>query len=293
MQKSLLKKSLGIIIAALIFTSCSHAPVEQYSTFNEYLPTSSETQPQQIEQTLPQGSACESAETSKNETDVWDVSNVDVSYVAKDKKLMAFTFDDAPARTLENILAVFAAFNETHPNCPATATIFFNGGRFNQQTKHLLYAACALGFELGNHTHSHLDLTMLSEREIEYEISATDALLSEIDHSPLHLLRAPFGKTNELIKSLAKTPIIDWNVDTLDWTGIDENKIYEQVFSNRQDGSIVLMHDGYQATVSALKRLLPDLEKEGYQIVSVSALAKAHNCNLRRGRVYIRARQQT
>jgi peptidoglycan/xylan/chitin deacetylase (PgdA/CDA1 family) len=253
------------------------------------MPPSSEESPKKLEEEI----TSHSRETSSSEsTDIWDLSEVDISYVDPSKKLIAFTFDDAPSRTLENILTVFAAFNETHPNCRASATIFFNGGRCDNHSRHLLYTASALGFELGNHTQSHFDLTTLNRAEIEREIAQTDELLFEIDRKSTHLLRAPFGKTNELVKSLAKTPIIDWTIDTLDWTGIDENTIYEQVFSLKQNGSIVLMHDGYTATVSALKRLLPDLANNGYQVVSVSVLAKAHNCTLRRGRTYIRARKQ-
>ena len=57
-------------------------------------------------------------------------------------------------------------------------------------------------------------------------------------------------------------------------------------------GGIVLMHDGYTATVEALKRLLPDLKAKGYQVVSVSALAKAHNVPLKIGSEYIRLRKR-
>ena len=64
------------------------------------------------------------------------------------------------------------------------------------------------------------------------------------------------------------------------------------VLEKKFSGAIVLMHDGYPATVEALKRLLPDLKKDGYQVVSVSAMAKAHGCTLRNGKEYIRARKQ-
>ena len=47
------------------------------------------------------------------------------------------------------------------------------------------------------------------------------------------------------------------------------------------------MHDGYAHTVDALKRLLPDLYNEGYQVVSVSQMAKMHGCTLKNGKVYI------
>ena len=149
-----------------------------------------------------------------------------------------------------------------------------------------------MGFELGNHTHSHFDLTSLSELELNEEIDATDRILEKIDGKSRHLLRAPFGKINEEVKEVSSVPLIDWTIDTLDWTGIPEEDIFEKVFANKQDGHIVLMHDGNQATVDALKRLLPVLKEEGYQVVSVSQLAKAHGCVLKRGKVYIRARKQ-
>lgn len=223
------------------------------------------------------------------QTDEWDVSDVDISHINANRKLIAFTFDDAPARTIENIFAVFANFNEEYPDQKASATLFLNGGRFDAQTPHLLATACALGFELGNHTTSHFDLTTLNEEEIRNEINRTDALLQKADGKARHLLRAPFGRVNERVKACAYAPIINWTIDTLDWTGITADEIYERVFSRRFSGAIVLMHDGYTPTVSALKRLLPDLAADGYQVVSVSQLIKAHGCTFKRGGEYIRA----
>lgn len=223
---------------------------------------------------------------------VWNLADVDVSGVCPDRKLIAFTFDDAPSKTLENIFAVYADYNENHPDAPAFATVFFNSKLFNDQTPHLLAAALALGFELGNHTHSHCDLTALDEEDIRKEIDATDAALCKIDGKERHLLRAPFGKINATVRKVAPTPLIDWTIDTLDWSGVSADEIYHSVFDERFSGAIVLMHDGYAHTVDALKRLLPDLYADGYQVVGVSQLAKTHNCTLEQGKVYIRARQQ-
>lgn len=223
---------------------------------------------------------------------VWDLSDVDLSEIDPNRKLISFTFDDVPARTLENILAVFASFNEENPDCKASATLFCNGYLFDALTPQTLTAACALGFELGNHTHSHLNLTVLDEATLKEEIDRTDALLYKVDGKPRHLLRAPFGKTNDFVKSQAPVPLIDWTIDTLDWTGVSEDTIYRTVFENRFPGAIALMHDGYKHTVDALKRLLPDLKADGYQVVSVSKMAKMHGCTLKKGSTYIRARKQ-
>lgn len=276
-------KPVQLIPALLIFiiSSCGATNPPQLKSLED---------PPQAEP-FPLESSYESAQTEEN-LDYWSVEDVDVSEIDSKRKLISFTFDDAPARTLENILAVFAAFNEKNSDCKASGTIFFNGSRFSEESAHLLYSACALGFELGNHTHSHYNLTSLERETLLAEIDEADKLLARIDGKQRHLLRAPFGATNELVKACAKTPIIDWTIDTLDWTGADEKAIYDRVFQGRFSGAIVLMHDGYESTVSALKRLLPDLKTDGYQVVSVSKMLKVHGCNFRNGSVYIRARKQ-
>ena len=210
----------------------------------------------------------------------------------KKRKLIALTFDDAPLKTLENILAVFASYNEQNPDCPATATVFFNGKNLTSTQLPLLQTAYAMGFELGNHTATHANLNTLTPMQIKKEIDAVDEILCKIDNQPHHLFRAPFGLVNADVKQAVHTPIIDWTIDTRDWTGVSEEEIYQSVFEGRFSGGIVLMHDGYQSTVNALKRLLPDLKTDGYQVVSVSALAKAHGCTLYNGKEYIRARKR-
>ena len=234
----------------------------------------------------------ETTPLEKPDNEFWDLSDVDVSKIDTTRKLISFTFDDSPSKTLENIFAVFADFNEHYSDCPASATVFFNGGRFQEHTTHLLHTALTLGFELGNHTHHHLDLTSLDEQTLRYEIDATDELLCQADRKQRHLLRAPYGKTNALVKSVADVPLLSWNIDTLDWTGADAQRIYESVTESLSDGAIILMHDGYPQTVDALKRLLPDLYEQGYQVVSLSQLAKAHDCAMRKGGEYIRLRKQ-
>lgn len=280
-----------MVASTVIFSAC-HAPQPgkgsgQVSNENnsERLDSSVQPNPAPV---LPQKN-----ETVPTPSYVWDVSKTDVSKVDPSRKLIAFTFDDAPSKTMENIFAVYANYNDHNPDCIASATVFFNGGLMDTQSQHHLYVACALGFELGNHTHTHADLTTLTTQQITDEIQRTDKILEKADGKPYHLLRAPFGRTNESVKTCAFTPLIDWTIDTLDWTGVSADEIFESVFSQRFSGAIVLMHDGYENTVEALKKLLPALKEDGYQVVNVSQLSKLQNCPLKRGNVYIRARKRS
>ena len=221
----------------------------------------------------------------------WDVSDIDISYVSRERKLIAFTFDDAPSHELENLLAVFASYNEANPDCKATATVFCNGYFFDKQNAHTLNAALTMGWELGNHSYSHPDLTTLDEDTLQKEIAKTDELLSKFDGKRVHLFRPPYGRFDEKVRATCPAPIINWTIDTLDWSGTSTEEIVEQVLSQKADGSIVLMHDNCPNTVDALKILLPKLKEEGYQAVSVSTLAKMHERTLKPHGVYIRVRK--
>lgn len=225
------------------------------------------------------------------EQNVWDVSNVDISTIDKTRKFVALTFDDAPQSMLENLLAVFANFNQIHPNCPSTATVFCNGRLIHNENKHTLSAACAMGWELGNHAFSHTDLTTLSAQEKWREISDTDALLQTIDGNALHLFRPPFGKIEREWKELLPVPIVNWTIDTLDWTGKTSEEIQQSVLQNIFDGAIVLLHDSKQNTVDAVKELLPKLYENGYQAITLSAMAKVHGVSMKNGAEYIRLRK--
>ena len=251
-----------------------HDPIQEESSFSSVLPT----QP-----------SLELPDTPRADG-YWDVSDVDISHIAPNRKLLALTFDDAPSSTLEEIVAVFLRHNEQHPDAPASATVFYNGGNIYPSSFPAIEAANTLGFEMGNHTHNHRNLAALTTAEIQREIDETDKLLQRFDGKERHLLRAPYGRLNDNVRASANAPIIDWFVDTADWTGVSAESIYNTVWENKGDGVIVLMHDGYPNTVDALKRLLGDLYEAGYQAVSVSQMAKAHGCHLKIGGVYTRAR---
>ena len=280
---------LARILSVCVCISFCCTACQKHDTNSLQAPSSADA-PSAVQPTAPTAPAPTSP-TAPTPSEVWDIRDIPNDYVCAGKKYIAFTFDDAPASTLDAIIGVFLSYNQTHPDCQATASLFCNGVRMNTYSVQTLQTAHLIGFEMGNHTHSHADLTKLSADELQTEIDRTDRLLQKIDDKSRHLLRAPFGCLNETVRAVASTPIISWTIDTKDWTGIAADSIYQSVWENRFDGAIVLMHDGYEHTVQALERLLPDLYADGYQVLSVSALSKANACPLKTGNVYIRARK--
>ena len=93
-----------------------------------------------------------------------------------------------------------------------------------------------------------------------------------------HLLRPPYGATSKSVRKACKTAevaSIRWSVDTLDWKTRNANKIIKTVKDEVKNGSIVLFHDRLDATVEALKELIPWLIDQGYDIVTVTELLES------------------
>lgn len=227
-----------------------------------------------------------SSETIYDEYDDADFPIIRPAY-----KRIAITFDDSPASTLERLISVFASFNEENPDCPAFATLFCNGIRIQGGALHTLTSAYTIGWELGNHGYTHRDFNQFSFAETQTELEKTDKLLAKIDGKTRHLFRPPFGNLNKDTQTCLQTPIVYWTIDTLDWTGKSTEEIQHKVLNDVFDGAIVLMHDGYENTVQAVKSLLPALKERGYQCLTISQMATAQGQTLRNGNGYIRIRK--
>ena len=236
----------------------------------------------------------ETGETDKtSESDdhavLWDVSDTDVSHIGKNHRLIAFTFDDGPTEKTDDLLDVFEEFNIKNPDFTAHATLFTIGSALTAQNADVLKRAVKMDFELGNHTYTHTNLTTLPDEKIIEELRLTDEKLKNIDDKPVHPVRPAGGHADDRVLSLYQTIFINWTV-TLGAQDYEptttENDIYNMVMTNVLDGGIVLMHQGYDKTVAAVKRLLPDLKAIGFQVVSVSELIRYYDVKAETGKLY-------
>lgn len=100
------------------------------------------------------------------------------------------------------------------------------------------------------------------------------------------MLRPPYGAIGGVMHEKVKMPMILWNIDTLDWKTRNAQKTIETVMNNVGDGDIVLMHDIHTESVDAALKLIPKLEKEGYQLVTISEMAEAKGQKLENGVKY-------
>ena len=202
--------------------------------------------------------------------------------VDKDKPMIAFTFDDGPNYNTSKVIDIFNKYN-------VKATFFLLGSNIKGH-EDIVKKMNSSGMEIGNHTYSHRLLTRLKKEEIKEEFEKTNKLVFEIISKYPSLTRPSYGSTSSTIRSVIETPIIIWDIDTLDWKYHNSKRIYNKVIDKVRDGDIILMHDIYSATSNSLEMIIPKLLDEGYQLVTVSELFYYKNIELKPKNVYGLAR---
>lgn len=180
---------------------------------------------------------------------------------------VALTFDDGPGPYTERLLDELDAGH-------ATAT-FFLVGEQAQTYEAEVRRESSEGFEIGNHTWDHKDLTTLSPADATAEISRTADLIEQLTGTRPALLRPPYGAHNPAVDALVGSPEILWSVDTIDWRDRDATIVETRAVLGAKPGAIILMHDIHPTTVDAVPTIIQSLREAGYTFVTVSTLLAA------------------
>ncbi len=196
------------------------------------------------------------------------------------RAMVALTFDDGPNPSSSNrILDTLQKYN--------SVATFFELGRLVNSYPDVVKREEALGCEVGSHTHTHPNLNNLSAEAIQGELANSKAAFTNALGHDVSLIRPPYGNANDFVKSQLPYPIINWNVDTLDWKSRNKDAILAEVRKiGNLDGKIILMHSIYETTADAVEVLVPELINQGYQLVTVSELAYYKGATLSPGQKY-------
>ena len=202
--------------------------------------------------------------------------------IDKSKKMIALTFDDGPNYNTSKVIDVLNKYD-------IKATFFVLGSRAINN-KDILKKMADSGMEIGNHTYNHLLLTKYDENKIRSEIDDTSEVIYSATKKRPKLLRPSYGSVNNKIKKVANMPIIIWDIDTLDWKYHNSKRITSRVVNKVRDGDIILMHDIYSASLNALSNIIPILQDNGYEFVTIDELFYYKGISLENGKVYGYAR---
>lgn len=191
---------------------------------------------------------------------------------------VALTFDDGPDPAwTPQILKILRERG-------IKATFFMVGGEMEDHPD-LVDRVVADGHEIGNHSYTHPNLARVSDARITLELNATQRLLESLTGRSTTLFRPPYNADSRpadpeelrpirVAQSLGYSTILE-NIDPRDWQTSDPAEILQRVIDQREQGNIILLHDGggdRHATVAALPQIIDYLTERGDQIVPVSEL---------------------
>ncbi|EXI81787.1 MAG: Poly-beta-1,6-N-acetyl-D-glucosamine synthase [Candidatus Accumulibacter appositus] len=196
------------------------------------------------------------------------------------ERKIVLTFDDGPDPRFTPL--VLDALRDA--GVPAT---FFIIGANGQNHPDLLRRAVNEGHELGNHTFTHPNISSISLKQLELELSATQHLLaSEVGRHSL-LFRSPYAVDAEPETIDQVRPVefaaqqgyvnVGMQIDPDDWKRPGTDEIVKRVVdaAERGEGNIVLLHDSggdRTQTVAAIPRIAEALRKQGFEFVTVAQL---------------------
>lgn len=194
--------------------------------------------------------------------------------VARQEKKVAFTMNCAwEAEDIDSILDTLAKYKVN--------ITFFIVGDFANRYPEAVKKIAEAGHEIGNHSNTHPHVNQLSIEKNREEIEKCSKIIENITGKGTTLYRGPYGEYNDTVIKAAKSLghiAIQWNIDTLDYSGLTGEQMWKRIKEKLTPGSIILSHSGTKHTADSLDMLLHQIiEENGYQVVTVSQLIYQEN----------------
>jgi len=198
------------------------------------------------------------------------------------KKSIYLTFDDGPNEIYTpKILDILDEFG--------VKATFFVVGKNAERCPQIVKRIHRKGHDIGNHTYSHPGSPLLKARKrrfIKKEIVKTDRVIENITGERPVLFRPPLAFwdiSSGFLKCQTKESghlYIGWSLSTMDWLGnqfVIKKKYLQQP---KNDGDIVLLHDGSEnalvkrrwATVKMLPEIIRDCRDNSLQPLPLTSL---------------------
>ena len=177
------------------------------------------------------------------------------------------TFDDGPREP--HTAQVLDALEKY-----GARAMFFVVGSKAARHPDIIATMAAAGHGVGNHAWQHERLTELSRKDFDSTVSRTQ---EQIGAYATRCLRPPYGDANANTRawtaSLGLQEVM-WTVNPRDHAGPGVDKLVSRL-SEVSNGSVVLLHDsGNSATIEAVRVMLDQWARRGYQFRPVCEPSK-------------------
>jgi len=186
-------------------------------------------------------------------------------------KLVALTFDGGSGYAWR---AIMAQLTRLH----AKGTFFCTGVSLDHYPQ-VAREAIAEGMTIGNHSYDHPDFTSIGyERARRELLDNAQSWWKACGAIPAPFFRPPYGSYNATTLKAAGSVgypfVVDWDVDTGDWTGLRPAEIARRVIAGARPGSIICMHTLWN-TEKAIAAMVKGLRAKGLEPVGLDRLFRA------------------
>lgn len=195
--------------------------------------------------------------------------------------IVCLTFDDGPKLWVEKQESSSVKIVDLLYKYDANGTFFLVGDTLENrdiwadyQVYTFLKKSINNGNEYGSHMQTHLyNLSELSDENALAEINGPIKYMKEFMNYEMKIFRPVEGVMTDFSKANSPVPAILWDIDSEDWDSDSVDEIYNQVMKyDIETGDIILFHDIYMESYEALERIIPQLIKQGCQLVTISDL---------------------
>ncbi len=136
------------------------------------------------------------------------------------------------------------------------------------------------GTKYGSHSDTHPHVNNLSYEKNVEQLEKCNEKLEKIIGKKTNLYRSPYGEYNDIVIKSATDKnyyTIQWNLDTLDYSGITGEEMWKRLDKKIKAGDIILSHNGTKHTADSLDMIIKNIKQKGLEIVKVSDLIYKEN----------------
>lgn len=193
--------------------------------------------------------------------------------VQTEEKKVAFTMNCA--WNADDIDSILETLNNNN-----TKITFFMVGDWIEKYPEAVKKIYESGNEIASHSDTHPHVNNLSYDENIEEIEKSNDKIEKETGSRTKIYRAPYGEYNDTVIKAAQDKgyfCIQWNLDTLDYTGLTGSEMWNRLDSKLKAGDIILSHNGTKHTADSLDMLIKNIKAKGFEVVKVSELIYKEN----------------
>jgi cellulose synthase/poly-beta-1,6-N-acetylglucosamine synthase-like glycosyltransferase/peptidoglycan/xylan/chitin deacetylase (PgdA/CDA1 family)/spore germination protein YaaH len=162
---------------------------------------------------------------------------------------------------------------------------FFVVGSMAEKNISILRREYEEGYEIGNHTFFHPDISTIGLPRVNLELNATRKLIESVTGRSTILFRPPFNADAEPQTLAEVLPVeesrkqsyitIGESIDPWDWQpGVTADSIIARTIRQKDAGSMLLLHDAggdtREETVKALPEIIHFFKSHGYKFTTIA-----------------------